>query len=73
MVEKHFKNKIAPVRSRGGSLVINENEMKFFLQSNVDFIRQFFYQSKFKSISKRQFLTPKVIRILNIRHVISRQ
>jgi hypothetical protein len=25
MVEKHFNNKIAPVRSRGGSLVINKS------------------------------------------------
>jgi hypothetical protein len=43
-----------------------------FLQSNVDFIRQFFYQSKFKPISKRQFVTSEVIRILIMRHVNSR-
>jgi hypothetical protein len=45
---------------------------KFILQSNVNFIRQFFYNSKFKPISKRQFVTSEVIRIFNIRHVISR-
>jgi hypothetical protein len=36
-----------------------------------NFIRLFFYQTKFKPISKRQFETLEVMRILNIRHVIS--
>jgi hypothetical protein len=36
---------------------------KFLLQSNVDFIHQFFYQSKFKPISKRQFVSSEVMRI----------
>jgi hypothetical protein len=48
--------------------IIGQN---FFLQSNVDdFIRQFFYQTEFKPISKRQFETSEAMRILNIRHVI---
>jgi hypothetical protein len=44
----------------------------FFVQSGDSFIREFFYQSEFEPISKRQFVTSEVIRILNIRHVISR-
>jgi hypothetical protein len=30
---------------------------KFFLKSNINFIRQFFYQTEFKTISKHQFET----------------
>jgi hypothetical protein len=45
---------------------------KFFLKSDINFIRQFFYQSEFKPSRKRQFETSEVIRILKIRHVIPR-
>jgi hypothetical protein len=75
MVEKHFNNEIAPVRSRGGSLVSDKYgsncletmtqpndyileggasnqvqriiDQKFFLKSDINFIRQFFYQTDF--------------------------
>jgi hypothetical protein len=40
---------------------------KFFLKSDINFIRQFFYQNEFKPIGKRQFETSEVMRILNIR------
>jgi hypothetical protein len=33
-----------------------------FLKSDINFIRQFFYQTEFKPISKRQFETPEVMR-----------
>jgi hypothetical protein len=49
--------------------IIRQN---FFLISDINFIRQFFYQTEFKPISKRQFETSEVMRILNIRHVISK-
>jgi hypothetical protein len=52
---------------------------KFFLKSNINFIRQFFYEIEFKPISKRQFETLEAMRILNniqktyiIRYVISK-
>jgi hypothetical protein len=45
-------------------------QKKNFLQSNVNFIRQCFYQSKLNPI-KRQFVTSEVIHILNIRQVNS--
>jgi hypothetical protein len=35
--------------------------------------RHFFYQSKFKPISKRQFVTSEGIRNLNMRYVISKK
>jgi hypothetical protein len=43
---------------------------KFFLKSDINFIRQFFYQTVFQPISKRQFETSEAMRILNIRHVV---
>jgi hypothetical protein len=43
-----------------------------FLKSAFNFIRQFFYKSEFKLISKRQFETSEVKRTLNILHVIPR-
>jgi hypothetical protein len=45
---------------------------KYFLESDINFIRQFFFLTEFKPISKRQFETSEVMRILNIRHVISK-
>jgi hypothetical protein len=46
---------------------------KFSLKSDINFIRQFCYQTEFKPISKRQFVeTSEVMRILNIRHVTSK-
>jgi hypothetical protein len=45
---------------------------KFILQADDNFICELFYQSEFKPISKRQFITSEVIRILNILHVISK-
>jgi hypothetical protein len=44
----------------------------FFLKSDINFISQFFFQTEFKPISKRQFGTSEVMCILNIRHVISK-
>jgi hypothetical protein len=92
IVEERFSNiSIAPVQSRGGSLVNNKYGSvtplknystkslspidgllikhsiigpKLFLKSNINFIRQFFYQSKFKPISKRHFETSEMMRIL---------
>jgi hypothetical protein len=46
---------------------------KFFLKSDINFTRQFLYQSEFKPISKRQFETSEAMRILNIRHAISKE
>jgi hypothetical protein len=40
------------------------------MKSDINFISQFFYQTELKPISKRQFETSEVMRILNIRHVI---
>jgi hypothetical protein len=48
--------------------IIGQN---FFLKSEINFIRQFFHQAEFKPISKSQFETLEVRRMLNIRHVIS--
>jgi hypothetical protein len=45
---------------------------EFFLEIRINFIRQFFYHTEFKPISKRQFETSKAMRILNKRHVISK-
>jgi hypothetical protein len=45
---------------------------KIFLKSDINFIRQFFYQSEFKPTSKRQFESSEAMCTLNIRHVISR-
>jgi hypothetical protein len=50
--------------------IIGQN---FFLKSDIYFVGQFFYQTKFQSISIRQFETWEAMRILNIRHVISKQ
>jgi hypothetical protein len=36
------------------------------LKSDINFISQFFYQTEFEPISKRQFETSEVMRILNI-------
>jgi hypothetical protein len=49
--------------------IIGQN---FFSKSDSNFIRQFFYQTEFKPISKRQFETSEVMRILNISQVISK-
>jgi hypothetical protein len=49
--------------------IIDQN---FFLKSDINFIRQFFDQIKFKPISKHQFETTKAMRILNIRHIVSK-
>jgi hypothetical protein len=38
----------------------------FFLKSDMNFIRQFVNQNEFKPISKRQFVTSKVMRILYV-------
>jgi hypothetical protein len=43
----------------------------FLLKSDMNFIRQFFYQTEFKPIRKRKFETSKTKGVLNIRHVIS--
>jgi hypothetical protein len=40
--------------------IIGQN---FFLKSDINFIRQFFYQTKFYPISKRQFETSEAMRI----------
>jgi hypothetical protein len=45
---------------------------KIFFKSDINFISQFFYQTEFKPISKRQFETLEAMRILNIPHVISK-
>jgi hypothetical protein len=37
----------------------------FFFRSDINFIRQFFYQTEFKPISKHQFETSEMMRILN--------
>jgi hypothetical protein len=44
----------------------------FFLKSDINFIRQFVYQTVFLPIRKRQLETSEATRILNIRHVISK-
>jgi hypothetical protein len=49
--------------------IIGQN---FFLKSDINFMRQFFYQTEFKLIIKLQFETSAVMRILNIRHVMSK-
>jgi hypothetical protein len=41
---------------------------KFFFKADINFIRQFF-----TAISKSQFESSEAMRILNIRHVISKQ
>jgi hypothetical protein len=41
--------------------IIGQN---YFLKSDINFIRQFFYKTDFKPISKRQFKTAEVMRIL---------
>jgi hypothetical protein len=46
---------------------------KFFLKSDINFIRQLFYQTEFKTISNRQFETLEAMCILKIRHVISKE
>jgi hypothetical protein len=51
-----------PIRQIGRQKIISQ---KFFLKSHINFIRQCFYQSKFKPISKRQFETSEA-RILNV-------
>jgi hypothetical protein len=43
----------------------------FFLKSDINFIRQFFFQTDFKPIRKRQFESSEAMRILN-RHAISK-
>jgi hypothetical protein len=43
---------------------------KFFLKSDIKY--QFFYQTESLPISKRQFETSEVMRILDIRHIISK-
>jgi hypothetical protein len=48
-----------------------ESGQNFFLKSDINFISQFFYQTEFKPISKRQFETSEAMRILSIRFVIS--
>jgi hypothetical protein len=48
---------------------------KFFLKSDINFIRQFFYQTEFEPTSKRLFETSEAIMrilMLFIRHVISK-
>jgi hypothetical protein len=70
-----FKNNGATkhLSPRGGASnqaqrIIGQN---FFLKSDINFIRQnLFCQTEFKPITKQQFETSEVIRILNIRHVI---
>jgi hypothetical protein len=46
---------------------------KFFLKSDINFIRQLLYQTEFKTISNRQFETSEAMCILKIRHVISKE
>jgi hypothetical protein len=47
---------------------------KFFLKTNINFILlQLLYQTEFQPISKHQFETSEAMRILNIRHVVSKQ
>jgi hypothetical protein len=45
---------------------------KFFLKSDINFIRNFFYQTEFKLISKRQLETSEAMRILNKHNIISK-
>jgi hypothetical protein len=52
--------------------VIGTRDRAVFVGGAIDLIRQFFYQTKLKPISKRQFETSEAMRILNIRHVISK-
>jgi hypothetical protein len=47
-------------------------DQKFFLKSDINVISQFFCKTKFKPISKRLFEFSEEMRILNIRHVITR-
>jgi hypothetical protein len=54
----------------GASLSLADHWSEIFLEI-INCIRQFFYQTEFQSISKHQFNTEQVMRILNIRHVIS--
>jgi hypothetical protein len=44
----------------------------FFLKSDTNYILQIYYQTEFKSTSRRQFETTEAMRILNIRHVVSK-
>jgi hypothetical protein len=46
--------------------IIGQN---FFSKSDINFVRQFFHQTKLKPI-ERQFETSETMCILNIRHVI---
>jgi hypothetical protein len=49
--------------------IIDQN---VFLKSDINFIRQFFYQTEFLPIRKPQFETSEAMRISNMRHVISK-
>jgi hypothetical protein len=49
--------------------IIGQN---FVLKSDINIVRQIFYQTEFKLISILQFETSEEMRILNIHHVISK-
>jgi hypothetical protein len=65
------KQKFKPLR-RSLKLGTAHHWSEFFFKSDINFISQFFYQSEFKPINKRQFEPSEVMHIMNIRHVISR-
>jgi hypothetical protein len=52
--------------------VLEGGGSKFLVKLDINFIHQLFYQTEFQPISKRQCETSEAMRILNIRHVISK-
>jgi hypothetical protein len=58
------------LRRRGFKSSLSHHWSDFFFKSDINFIRQFFYQTNFYPFSKRQFETSEAMRILNIRHVM---
>jgi hypothetical protein len=63
---------ISVIKGRASHQVQRIIGQEFLLKSGINFIPQFFYQTEFLSISKRQFETSETMRILNTRHVISK-
>jgi hypothetical protein len=55
--------------SNQAQCIIGQN---FFLKSDINFLRQLSYQTELQPMSKRQFGILEAMRILNIRHVISK-
>jgi hypothetical protein len=71
-VLKQWPNQNLSPKSGASNQVQRIIGQKLFMKSDINFIRQFSYQTEFLPISKRQFETSELMRILNIRHVISK-